>query len=397
VSSTSWHARRELIVRDAMQMRVLALWGTNGWRLPRLEWEHYPGVSEPEPIHVRRFAHDELGLDATILRRVHGMHDDRQRTTSVLLELEQQDPTWRPRETARWMSRADLHGLDLADDRYREPLDSALREAEHDEVPRLRPPWEQRGWMARARTWIEEQLSARDFEAIGLPEQVRSTCISSVLRIDCRERGHVYFKASPAPGASLPPADPDSAYNSSIRFLFSNEARVTNTLAQRLGALPVPIAVDEPRGWMLLPDLGPAMERLAPLDEWESATRELARLQVASIEAADELQAGGCLDRRLPQLMGEIEPLLKDGLRLALLEPEEAHQLRTSGPRLRMLCEQLASYGLPATLLHGDFHPGNVARGAGRPVVFDWTDACLAHPFLDLVTIVVAAARHPDP
>jgi hypothetical protein len=68
VSSTAWHARRELIVRDAMQMRVLVLWGTNGWRLPRLEWEHYPGVSEPEPIHVRRFAHDELGLDATILR-----------------------------------------------------------------------------------------------------------------------------------------------------------------------------------------------------------------------------------------------------------------------------------------------------------------------------------------
>ena len=36
------------------------------------------------------------------------------------------------------------------------------------------------------------------------------------------------------------------------------------------------------------------------------------------------------------------------------------------------------------TLVHGDLHPGNVARLDGELAYFDWTDACVAHPFFDL-------------
>ena len=34
--------------------------------------------------------------------------------------------------------------------------------------------------------------------------------------------------------------------------------------------------------------------------------------------------------------------------------------------------------------MHGDLHVGNVARRNGRLAYFDWTDACVAHPFVDL-------------
>ena len=44
--------------------------------------------------------------------------------------------------------------------------------------------------------------------------------------------------------------------------------------------------------------------------------------------------------------------------------------------------------------MHGDFHPWNVVAGAGGARVFDWTDASVAHPFLDLVTYVM---RSRDP
>jgi aminoglycoside phosphotransferase (APT) family kinase protein len=37
--------------------------------------------------------------------------------------------------------------------------------------------------------------------------------------------------------------------------------------------------------------------------------------------------------------------------------------------------------------VHGDLHLGNVAHDEGRLSIFDWTDACLAHPFVDLVTL----------
>jgi aminoglycoside phosphotransferase (APT) family kinase protein len=38
--------------------------------------------------------------------------------------------------------------------------------------------------------------------------------------------------------------------------------------------------------------------------------------------------------------------------------------------------------------VHGDFHRGNVAIHDDRSVIFDWTDACIAHPFVDLLTFL---------
>jgi Ser/Thr protein kinase RdoA (MazF antagonist) len=43
----------------------------------------------------------------------------------------------------------------------------------------------------------------------------------------------------------------------------------------------------------------------------------------------------------------------------------------------------LERLGLPTTLVHGDFHAGNVARHQGRLVVFDWSDAVVGHPLMD--------------
>ena len=43
----------------------------------------------------------------------------------------------------------------------------------------------------------------------------------------------------------------------------------------------------------------------------------------------------------------------------------------------------MAACGLPDTLVHGDFHPGNV-RGDGTTItLLDWGDAGVGHPLLD--------------
>src|SRR4029079_16854616 len=39
-------------------------------------------------------------------------------------------------------------------------------------------------------------------------------------------------------------------------------------------------------------------------------------------------------------------------------------------------------------LVHGDFHPWNVVHGPRTTRVFDWSDAAVSHPFLDLATYV---------
>ena len=51
-------------------------------------------------------------------------------------------------------------------------------------------------------------------------------------------------------------------------------------------------------------------------------------------------------------------------------------------------CRRLEEIGPGPTLVHGDFHPWNVAFGAGTTRVFDWTDAAVSHPFVDLATYV---------
>lgn len=54
-------------------------------------------------------------------------------------------------------------------------------------------------------------------------------------------------------------------------------------------------------------------------------------------------------------------------------------------PRLRVRGVDVPDFGLPRTLLHGDFHPGNW-RSSG--VVLDWGDAHWGHPALDAGRLV---------
>ncbi len=49
---------------------------------------------------------------------------------------------------------------------------------------------------------------------------------------------------------------------------------------------------------------------------------------------------------------------------------------------------------MPDTLVHGDFHPGNVAGRVGDYVILDWGDSFIGHPLLDELAFV---ERLPPP
>lgn len=49
---------------------------------------------------------------------------------------------------------------------------------------------------------------------------------------------------------------------------------------------------------------------------------------------------------------------------------------------------EVAACGVPETLVHGDFHPGNVRSADGvPPAVLDWGDAFLGHPGFDILRL----------
>ena len=102
--------------------------------------------------------------------------------------------------------------------------------------------------------------------------------------------------------------------------------------------------------------------------------RTFARLQVRAAPQVDRLLAAGCLDRRLAWLSAQAEGWLPA-------------RLAAAAPRLAAMCGELAAFAVPATLLHGDLHLSNVAKGPAGYLFFDWTDACVAHPFLDMISI----------
>ena len=200
-----------------------------------------------------------------------------------------------------------------------------------------RAPWAARGWFQAAEGWLRGSLDTPD-AATGPVQQVQLWELSCILRVPT-DRGDVWFKASR-----------DSP-------LFVNEAVLTRELAG------------------LLPDHVPA-----PL----------------AVDAVDRLLGAGCLDRRLAWLSAQAEgwlPAVQETGRLAgidaatWLSADEVAELAAAGPRLVAMCGELAAFAVPATLLHGDLHLSNVAKGPAGYLFFDWTDACVAHPFLDMITV----------
>jgi Phosphotransferase enzyme family len=159
-------------------------------------------------------------------------------------------------------------------------------------------------------------------------------------------------------------------------------------LAERFpGYVPRPLAVQPEHGWMLLAEFGEVFRGDVSLEVRRELLRGFAGLQRLTAPVTDELLADGCLDRRLGVLEGQIEPLLDDPEAVHQLEPAEVAELRRLAPALKEACGRLDACGLPSTLVHGDLHLGNVTRVDGELQVFDWTDACISHPFIDLQSL----------
>ncbi len=199
---------------------------------------------------------------------------------------------------------------------------------------------------------------------VGTVEQYSSWNGSALLRIQT-DSGRCYLKASPG--------------------YFRHEGPVTELLSRHFPeTVPMPIALDPERGWMVLQDFGDEDVGDMGLEHWEEALAAMASMQRASVALTEELLAGGLADRRPAVLLGQIEALARGDL--GDIPDGYAVRLLDAMPAFERLSLELEGAPIPFTLVHGDFHPANIAIKDGRYVIFDWTDACIAHPFVDLQT-----------
>jgi hypothetical protein len=360
-----------VIIPHPTEPKVLVAQTAGGWSLPCTTVpDKMLAMVEPLIEAVRQ----QFVIEVTVLRRarVYQTTNTDGAVQSVgIFELENHSTTVAPPVATRWIGGSELSALLIPDDIHRETI-AAWGTDEAGTVPPLRAPWAQKGWWDRTTDWIRTQLATLGYSVSGSMTQLKQWSISAVVRVPTH-KGVVFFKA-------LPP-------------FFAIEPVVTRALARWYpDYLPQVLVIDPSQRWMVQHAFTGVGLEVSGRAAWDRALRELAQMQIEYRLRVPELLALGCADRRLTVLEQQIEPLLYDPplQELAGLDEAEIKRLRTLAPHLKALCKAVAACGIPGTLAHGDFHSGNVTVSGNHCIIYDWSDACVGHPFFDLHTVFLS-------
>jgi Phosphotransferase enzyme family len=242
--------------------------------------------------------------------------------------------------------------------------------------------WLQAVWFEKASCWINNQLHRRGIKPIGAIKQFRIRHWSTVLQIPTNV-SNIFFKA----------VIPELAY----------EAALTETLSHWYPhCIPQILATSREDCWLLMGDGGMRLgERLKTEDDiqhWQVILPIYAELQKNSAHHLDDLLELGVCDRRLAVLPTLYKELLTNPEVLATNHPGglsllECQYLQDTVEKFTSLCEQLAAFGVPETLHHGDLHDGNVLIRDGSYIFFDWGDSSISHPFFGIRDIYASLNR----
>jgi hypothetical protein len=136
---------------------------------------------------------------------------------------------------------------------------------------------------------------------------------------------------------------------------------------------------------MLLEDI-PGTDRYdAGPDETVAMLEDLLPVQVAAAGRVDELLALDVPDRRAEPFIRAAREVVEHWA--PRLMPQRQASLARLLDGLPARFAALADCGIPDTLVHGDFHRGNVRSDGVTRAILDWADSTIAHPAADLLTL----------
>ena len=359
---SSWRTRVRALVVHPSAAKLLAVRVNGRLEIPEFELPGSPWVGEPGPFTSA--LRQQVGLDADLLRCIHQSEDGAARSKAVTLVFAARTDT--RADDMVWASGADLGNLPTEFAEMVTPVLSNLVAGVRND----RMPWTNRGWHAEAEEWLLTSMRANGTPVVGAIEPVVSWELSCVMRAQTAA-GLMYFKT----WLDTPLFAPEGSVVTELARLFPDE-------------IPTPVAVDLDRRYLVVRDAGPIVGWHAPIETREEVIRAAARMQKRSAPHVDRLLAAGCLDRRLDWLAERASSWLSEVDLSRWLPAEDVAQLRSAGERLAGMCAELAALPVPHTIVHGDLHFGNVSHGEHGFVIFDWTDGCIAHPFLDMIVIM---------
>lgn len=221
----------------------------------------------------------------------------------------------------------------------------------------LRAPWARLGGPAQALGWADGELRRLGLQRVGAPEQIRTWNLSGLWRIPLHD-GAAWLKLVPS--------------------FFAHEGAVI----QELGSDVVPRVLAALPGRTLMAEIPGEDRWAAEFTELCGMVTLLVELQSRTIERADAFRDLGVADwcaGALTEAIGSVVRRTEHEL-----EPHVCKVLSRFVDGLPARFASIAALGDITTLVHGDFHPGNVRGLPGGPhVLMDWGDAGVGHPLLD--------------
>lgn len=224
---------------------------------------------------------------------------------------------------------------------------------------RLRAPWAEPGGPACSIAWVNDSMATLGRAGSLRPTQHRTWNLSAIWRFD-------------GDGSEAP------VWLKQVPRFFEHEAAVLRWL-ERVAPTRAPrLIAAGSEGRLLLEHVAGDDRYGAPVSEREAFASALHELQLISMGAVEELRAADVPDRR--------------GLRFAAFIRAALSGCDTGAAAglLGSLEERLTAIeacGLPSTLVHGDFHPGNVRSDGRALTLIDWGDSSLGHPGLDILRL----------
>ena len=239
--------------------------------------------------------------------------------------------------------------------------------------------WQDPDWRKQVNDWIHAETKRHSIQITGEIEQPHMYAWSTVLHVPT-DQGTLFFKATA----------PETIYEAALTQALSNWYP---------DCMPAFVSVDAGRGWMLMRDGGEQLRAsIRPTQDivpWQPVILRYAEVQVGLAEHVTELLSLRLPDHRLSVLPGLFTQLLADEESLMIdqergLSSAEWQEVKGKMSRFEQICADLAAFGIPESLNHGDFHDGNVLVRDGRITLFDWGDASVTHPFVSLRTFFVS-------
>jgi len=281
----------------------------------------------PEVESIVRTVREHFGIDATILRLLHadrkGMRGGR---VTYLAEVDG-------------------------------PVDCMPTDVVLDEQP-LRARYARVGGPAADLDWARSLLAAEGLSLAAPPVQVKTWNLSSLWRLPLERGGEAWLKAVPN--------------------FFAHEGALIDALGS---SAPVPRLYGYESGRVV-------MRYIPGADLWEATHAQriamldaLVELQNAWVPKVDTLIRLGVADWRASALRPAIENAFDRTRHELALDEAKAIDRFVEGLDARF--RTLDACGIPDSLVHGDYWPGNV-RGDGLDLtILDWGDSGVGHPLLD--------------